>query len=90
MKSVCLQLSPAWCSLCCARSTVSVICARLRFTIPVGNTRQCLLLSLETFVREGGGREGRGQSGESALDVAIKRSIAEAVRVVCFFRKSKG
>ena len=40
-------------------------------------------------MREGGGMEGRGQSEESALDVAIKRSIARLVRMVCFFQKSR-
>lgn len=54
------------------------------------NRRQCLLLSLETLVRNGTGTGGRGQSGGGVVEVAVKRSMAIGLCGCCFFRKSKG
>lgn len=57
----------------------SAIWASFRFTMPAGSRRQCRLLSLDTLIREGKGREGRGQSGGGAVEDAVKRSMAVRV-----------
>lgn len=94
VNSTCLQSSVLRSLRCFFRSSrfaASAICVRFRFTIPAGSRRQCLLLSLLTLMREGGGREGRGQSGGGAVEVAFKRSMGDGVvGVGCFFRKSIG